>query len=752
MRSRRRLPRFQPTVRAPYNLPALPRHSRRLCVLLGLLLVLWGHGARAQSSAAVSLGPDRGWMIALAAAPGSAASPPALWAVSNGGRVFRSADGGGTWSPSSSGITDPVVTGLTVSPAYASDRTVFAAADNGVFRSRDAGLTWQTEATGLGGRFCREVALDPQFATDSTAYVATDSGVFVSHDSGDHWAPTSLLSSVVSIAAGSGGNLLAGESNGGLERSADGGVSWTSVSGFPNERIALAIANVGSTATAGTDQGVFWSDDRGATWQQSSLAIDRIDAMAGAVDGTMYAGSASGDGVYRSADAGRTWIPTGALQTPFVASLAIATDATGSEHVWAGTAGGGVFASNSGGASWTAVNTGLAAARIDTLSTTNGDVLAAGLGGASVVTAGEQPRDLNPGTGFVDDAAWSGNHIYVGTEDRGLRLSFDAGQSWTDSTIDSARASAVAHTPAYSSDGTVLAAADYVYRSTDAGLTWQQAAGLAGNDVEQFVFSPEFDTDGTVFAATINHRVYRSTDGGLSWSPASTGLPSGQIAAVLMSPDFSTDATVYAATSGEGVYRSTDRGATWAPLPQQPPDPVVSALGWNAGGGLLAGTQRGLFVLGRSGWTSLQPGWDLYVTALADVTSGGGEQLYAGTLGNGVWLFTLSVPPPPSPLQTPSPAPSATPIQTETTPKKTLRAWLVPKPTRQGDLALLRIQGPARARVSVSLTAHGWERGTALTLTARGHGSYGFFVPHERFAVSVSGGGGATTFSVLPAP
>jgi hypothetical protein len=738
----------------------LPRYIARLATLLALMLLLDVAGGYAQGfSAAQPLGPEHGWIIALAAASGP--DGETLWAASNGGRLYSSVDDGASWEFSSSGITDPVVTGVTASPSFATDSTVFAAADNGVFRSRDGGATWQAASAGLGGHFCRAVALDPQFNLTGSAYVSTDSGVYVSHDGGTNWFVTSLLSPVISLAVGRGGLLLAGLGGGGLERSADGGASWFPVSGFPSMSTALSLAvRSDGVAIVGSEAGIWSSTDSGATWRRSSMTTGRIDAVAFAAapvgGGAAFAGSASGTGAYTSTDGGQSWDPLPALSPPFVSSLATGGGTSGGTTLWAGTAGGGVFALSHGGAGWVQENSGLQAAQIDTLSVSNGSLLAAGLGGAAILTTTATWKQLSPGSTFVNAVGWSGNHIFAGTEDRGLRLSYDDGQSWLDSSIDASRVSAVGLSPGYGSDGTVLAAADYVYRSTDAGFTWSRANGIAGNDVRRFAFSPSFASDGNVYAITINHQVSRSDDGGRTWLPASHGLPSGQISDVLLSPAYDVDGTLYAATSGDGVYRSSDRGLSWAPLPAQPPQLVVSALGWTAGGTLLAGTEKGLFELDASGWRAVQTGWDLYVTALADVTTGSAETLYVGTLGNGLWRFSMTTPTP-QPTGTPTATgipitPSAVPSVTSASGARLPRAWVVPKPIRGGDVALLRVQGRPNTLVTVVLSAPGWSDHTALHLDAAGHGSYGFLTPHAGFRVTVASGSETTAFTVTVAP
>src|SRR3989338_4118040 len=73
------------------------------------------------------------------------ASDGAGFAVSNGDGIWRTTDGGATWTnmDSASGL------GIAVSPAFATDQTVFAAGFDGVGKSTDAGQTWDPVHTGM---------------------------------------------------------------------------------------------------------------------------------------------------------------------------------------------------------------------------------------------------------------------------------------------------------------------------------------------------------------------------------------------------------------------------------------------------------------------------------------------------------------------------------------------------------------------------------------------------------------------------
>ena len=122
----------------------------------------------------------------------------------------------------------------------------------------------------------------------------------------------------------------------------------------------------------------------------------------------------------------------------------------------------------------------------------------------------------------------------------------------------------LAVSPEFETDGTIFASTDGagVVRSTDRGDTWHNVSkGLGHRSIRALAVSPNYGIDSTVFAGGPDG-AYKSVDGGETWEPAVAGLDNPRVLAMAVSPGFATDATVFAGVS-DGLYRSTDGGGSW---------------------------------------------------------------------------------------------------------------------------------------------------------------------------------------------
>jgi photosystem II stability/assembly factor-like uncharacterized protein len=186
--------------------------------------------------------------------------------------------------------------------------------------------------TGPAGGPIPAVLIDTDAANaPATVYVGTlGSGVFRTTDGGETWMPRRLAGRRIRALVrdpGPPATIYAGVENsadaasGGVFKSQDGGGTWAPLdAGLTNKRV-LSLVLDGSTLYAGMDGGgVFkWN---GATWTPVSSAGNGVVspncancpfivlslATDSRVPGTVYAGT-EGAGVYKSTDAGQTWIP-----------------------------------------------------------------------------------------------------------------------------------------------------------------------------------------------------------------------------------------------------------------------------------------------------------------------------------------------------------------------------------------------------------------------------------------------------------
>ncbi len=162
------------------------------------------------------------------------------------------------------------------------------------------------------------------------------------------------------------GLVLAGTGGSGALASKDGGVTWTAASGLDGRAVRV-FGFALSLITAGTDRGVYLSQD-GLTWTQSGLANTRIDALAVAaihdpvrlVAGSDTVSAGRGLPLFQSTDAGTTWSQLNAAITgTFVARLAAGPlPPTGDVRPLIVGTNAGIFTSSDNGATFVAISGG----------------------------------------------------------------------------------------------------------------------------------------------------------------------------------------------------------------------------------------------------------------------------------------------------------------------------------------------------------------------------------------------------------
>ena len=311
------------------------------------------------------------------------------------GFIFKSTDGGATWTQIDKGLTNTSIHSLAIDPS--NPATVYAGSAGGVFKSTDGGATWTAISSGLPGPRASLYSKPLQAPGTSVLALVVDP------------SNTATIYSVVASA-------VAGVSSlGRIFKSTDGGASWissnTGLEGctlFPSGPctpsiiglkdtfvFSLAIDPINPTTLyAGTvPGGVFKSINSGASWSSVNFTAASTDIEILATDpvnsGTVYAVAkndtirtappphgqtwiAGGNsGIFKTTNGGQTWIAVDSGLPTYTSTFtppgsivvqSFAIDPSNPATLYSGVVGDstmGVFKSTNGGASWTAANTGL---------------------------------------------------------------------------------------------------------------------------------------------------------------------------------------------------------------------------------------------------------------------------------------------------------------------------------------------------------------------------------------------------------
>lgn len=486
----------------------------------------------------------------LAAEPGYPAPGTALWLSTEGDGLFRSIDGGTSWSNSQIGLRATNIraisihpNALAINPGTGASRNVYAGfgdtffSSPALFRSIDGGGSWNPLNSGLRASLLRALVIDP-----------TTAGV------GSGGPPPSLNSATMYAA---GRSSLSGSAEryreSGLYKSTNAGLNWTVLDGglprlgvAPNDFADLGTVRgiaidprscttppVSGPCTSGPLQTLFAVADG-----TRSTIIDTTS-----VPGTRRTITTQTHQLVRSGDAGANWAARDGAASGFVVSRTVRTcpasptppnNCTGPSTVESNllvrpnavvhspsTSGvayvgtylavaptgtipppdpvTGVYKTVDGGATWSAMNNGLPLRASS--STTQHDVLALA---------------IHPSN---DQILWA-------------------------TTVDF-------NTP---NSGTI-------YKTVDGGTTWVESGqGLRGNaDVRALAVDATDPSGNTLYAAGAGTpsnpgAVYKSDDGGATWRSISVGLPADSALSIAVDPF---NASVIHAGTNTGIWSLT---------------------------------------------------------------------------------------------------------------------------------------------------------------------------------------------------
>ena len=575
--------------------------------------------------------------------------------------LWRSSDQGGSWLQVPLGRDDLSVWRIARSAdnryLYLGATEATALPNSYVYRSADDGRTWSQFQALRSGQSPGSVLIDlvPHAADPNRLYLTTYGGeIYASADAAASWAATGGPGALapagepgparLAVTPDRPGTLLAARGYGGSDpgalvvaRSLDSGATWTRLpaTGLPAKGAARNLAGFqDGVYLLTTDLGTYRSADEGLSWRllEGPLSSGGVSAFATLPGASLEDGSAgpatilaaTGYGVFVSRDVGALWQPLGA-GLPFNSKIAgLLTHAQQPDRILA--------------ISDSRMLSGAVAPPL---------VLRNTEGGKNSVTGEAAWTPIAQDLPDVTLTAWTldpGNPdtVFVASAEYVFRTT-DAGLTWQSTQLGASKRSAGSVAP--SDPGTVYVGGRPAMRSTDRGLSWQEMPVLLPGQERQVsnVAGLTVDTQQPLhlWAGMDGGGVYESADGGKTWQEF--GLAEKPIR--WLAGDPAGGEVLYAGVPEDGIYRWDGPQAGWISasngLPEHStiltliPDPRKTGTLWAArdGGGVYRSTNYG------AEWTNSGSGLgDNLVQALSiDYSSPDGVLL--GTATAGVWAL-----------------------------------------------------------------------------------------------------------------
>ena len=357
--------------------------------------------------------------------------------------------------------------------------------------------------------------------------------------------------------------------------------------GGPLRAFAVAPSNENLIYAApfGNPSLVHKSTNGGATWTRTGIGSIPTQVYDAVVDpgnpNCVYAAAAN---IYKSTNGGSNWIS-------FVISnsqaQAIAVHPSNPNTLFAGGStlrSGkyvmGFFKSTNAGTNWTVVpfDTGAGSVCGVALDPSNPNVVFAS--GYSYMGINCYPRifkstDGGSSFGNVTDTIFgdwtyavavhpaNSAIVYTGAGAGGVWRSTNGGIGWTQ-VLDHVEVRSLTTTP-IASDLVFAGSDSSIYRSTDAGVSWERfTSGLRSRYYHRLYAS---HNQANLVLASNNGGLFRSTNGGANWTISNSGMKAANISRLGASHSVG-PGSLYAEFLDLGVCKSTNYGNTWTYLPE----------------------------------------------------------------------------------------------------------------------------------------------------------------------------------------
>lgn len=499
---------------------------------------------------------------------------------------WKTTDGGKTWKQLTHKIgiiDDSDIMGICVSPV--DPKTLHINACSGIYRSSSLGEKW-AKLPGIPFSARRTYALLPHPTDAKVIFAGTSEGFWRATDGGKRWRLLTSKSYVIRAIAVHPDNpkrVVIATDDFGVQVSENLGDDFISGNaGFIHRHVLALLPDatekgrvLASVYHDGSGGSVFVSSDGGENWQPSSTGLGPRDVFAfhqSTEDANViYAGTNSG--VFRSNDRGASWSFVGKVEPkPEVKPKSKKTKSTKRRAALETDDGVRV-----GGPSYKPRYISVEAnyqskAKAQSKKTPSRKRRPAPKKPEPEIVEPTGPPLFNI-TSQVDEIASftdaEGSRGLMAATKNGLYITMDETKGWEKVYIEG-----------YDPEGPVFAISihkdtpariligtkDGLFISDDSGRNWHQVGrGPEGLTVKSIAQDPR---DADLILLGTNQFLYRSTNGGRTWVRRGGGLQAGDFTSVVFNPA-NPDEVMLCEYSRGGVYRSTDRGYSWERIDEQ---------------------------------------------------------------------------------------------------------------------------------------------------------------------------------------
>ena len=510
------------------------------------------------------------------------------WAVSLGGLIIKTTDGGANWEYQWSELQrdpdTPPFRGISV----VDSNVAWICGDGGaVLVTSDGGGTWSDKSISVASQDFRLLGISA--LSSSVAWVVGQGGsVYRTADGGDSWAsvPVAGVQDLAGVCALSDQNAWVSGDMNVVAYTTDGGTNWTRVDpavGRVSTIQRIKAFDMNDVYAIGNSGSFFSTANGGGAWNFTDLGsqiylfgMSFTDKKNGWLSGTDNYGAGY---MAVTSDGGQIWTPVlppqlaGERNVPSI-------DTAGASTVWSCTVDGGLLRSANGGGLWDRSDTAWTRAALTSVSAidarsawivgASGTILRTFNGGRTWVTQ----QSHTPSQLFDIDAVSSSTAWAVG-EDGTIMKTTDYGTTWTQQPSGTnarlARVAAVSGSEAWTCGNTETEGV--VLQTDNGGSTWTPVMELAGIPV--FAVAA-LDADRIWFGVIENKvgYIYRSVDGGQSWEKnvLPKPVPIQQVSDILDIRPVDKDIVLALVETAVGsdsfvyLYKSTDGGGSWNPV------------------------------------------------------------------------------------------------------------------------------------------------------------------------------------------